>query len=336
MTPELLAARAGLIPIHIDVEREQVVWCDIGEHELTEAFFGTFVARLAQDPGDRRVFVTGLDVLAHDYDVLQLRAPAGFVFHMGRCGSTLLSRALARSPRHVVLSEAQPHNAIWWCWTERWRRPVRWTDERVRAYRNLVLLTGRRRSAAHRASFVKFSSWNVLVRPFIRQAFPDVPCLFVHRDPVEVVISCLRCPPAWLMTKGSPFAAFAAAASAEATAAMTDLTFCEAYLARLLTSALAAPSGDLAYLGYRDLTPQNLETILESAFGFVAPDDQLTLMREQFRRYSKDEDDGTPFVADTETKRRAVTSEIRESVERALRPLYERLAASTSNLVPHP
>jgi hypothetical protein len=329
-----LATRPGLIPIHIDLEQEQLVWCDIGEHRLTEAFFGTFVARIAQEPDDRWFFVTGLDVLTLDYGFLDLLPPAGFVFHMARCGSTLLSRALARSPQHVVLSEAQPHNAIWWCWTGRWREGLRWTDKRLKAYRNLLLLTGRRRCAEQRAFFVKFSSWNVLLRSLIQQAFPDVPGVFLYRDPGEVMVSCLGEKPGWLLTKGSGFAAFAVAASAEATAAMTDLTFCERYLGRLLTSALAGPSCDLAYLGYHDLTLDNLGAILEAAFDVTAPQDQITLMHEQFRRYSKDDDDVTPFVRDTETKRDAVTPEIRASVEGTLRRGYEALEASERNLRP--
>ena len=332
----LLATRPGLIPIHIDLDRQQLVWCDIGERQLTEAFFGTFVARITREPGDRRLFVTSLDSLALDYAFLDVLPPKGFVFHMSRCGSTLLSRALAQSRQHVVLSEAQPHNAIWWHWTEGWREGLRWTDERLTAYRNLVLLTGRRRCAQQRASFVKFSSWNVLLRPFIRQAFPEVPCLFLYRDPAEVLVSCLRYQPWWLMTKGSAFGAFATQASTEATAAMTDLAFCEKFLARLLTCALTAPSGDLAYLTYRDLTPDSLGAILEAAFDFRPDHDQITLMREQFRRYSKDEDYSPPFMLDTETNREAVTARIRESVERALRPLYDALETSEKKVRPTP
>lgn len=324
-----LVERRGLIPIHIDVEREQVVWCDIGEHQLTEAFFGTFVARLVEEAGDRRAFVTGLDVLAHDYDFLDLPPPSGFVFHMSRCGSTLLSRALARSPRHVVLSEAQPHNAIWWCWTRSWREELRWTDERLKIYRNLLLLMGRRRCTDQRAGFVKLSSSNLLLRPFIRQAFPEVPDVFLYRDPAEVMVSCLRSPPAWLTMKDSAFAAFMLGASSDTTAALTDLAFCARYLTRLLTSALAA--GDLAYLDYRDLTPDSLEAILEAAFDLAAPSDQLTLMRDQFSRHAKDEDDHTPFARDADAD--GVTPAIRGTVERELRHLYQQLVASERNLL---
>ena len=37
-------------------------------------------------------------------------APTGFVFHLSRCGSTLVSQMLAALPQNVVLSEAGPIN----------------------------------------------------------------------------------------------------------------------------------------------------------------------------------------------------------------------------------
>ena len=32
--------------------------------------------------------------------------PTGFIFHLARCGSTLVSQMLAALPEHIVLSEA--------------------------------------------------------------------------------------------------------------------------------------------------------------------------------------------------------------------------------------
>ena len=74
--------------------------------------------------------------------------------------------------------------------------------------------------------------------------------------------------------------------------------------------------------------------VLETAFGFVV--DQLVLMREQFGRYSKDEADGTAFVREPKTPVHAVTPELRNSVERTLRPLYDPLETSPGTLRPAP
>ena len=40
--------------------------------------------------------------------------------------------------------------------------------------------------------FVKFDSWNTLDLALIRRAFPDVPWIFLYRDPVEVIVSHMR------------------------------------------------------------------------------------------------------------------------------------------------
>jgi hypothetical protein len=38
--------------------------------------------------------------------------PTGFIFHMSRCGSTLVSQMLASIPDNVVISEAGPIDAV--------------------------------------------------------------------------------------------------------------------------------------------------------------------------------------------------------------------------------
>jgi hypothetical protein len=48
---------------------------------------------------------------------------------------------------------------------------------------------GRQRTSEQKAYFVKFTSYNVLFIDFIKAAFPDVPCLFLYREPGEVLVS---------------------------------------------------------------------------------------------------------------------------------------------------
>ena len=38
--------------------------------------------------------------------------PSGFIFHMSRCGSTVISQMLAALAEHVVVSEAGPIDAL--------------------------------------------------------------------------------------------------------------------------------------------------------------------------------------------------------------------------------
>jgi hypothetical protein len=51
--------------------------------------------------------------------------------------------------------------------------------------------------STERAIF-KFSSWNVLHFPLFAELFPDVPTLFVIRNPAEVLASIAKAPPGFV------------------------------------------------------------------------------------------------------------------------------------------
>jgi hypothetical protein len=73
-----------------------VAWCRLGSRRMVEPFFYETIVKAMTRPFNL-VFhqQTPVDALA-----LLPRGvkPAGFIFHMSRCGSTLLSQALAASP----------------------------------------------------------------------------------------------------------------------------------------------------------------------------------------------------------------------------------------------
>jgi hypothetical protein len=183
--------RPGFIPVEIRSSPDQVVWLDLGRYHFYEGFFHQSLARyaaLCRKPPER--CLTPIDELAsfcHEGSLY----PTGFIFHSGRCGSTLLAKILARSRGNLVFSEAAPHNQIW-------RILPRDEARAIELYRNLVLAMGRKRVSSHRAHFIKFTSFNIVQFPFIRAAFPDVPALFLFRDRAAVVESFTRNPPGWL------------------------------------------------------------------------------------------------------------------------------------------
>jgi hypothetical protein len=51
---------------------------------------------------------------------------------------------------------------------------------------------GRPRAGCEARYFVKLDAWHALELPLLRRAFPDVPRVFLHRDPVEVMASHQR------------------------------------------------------------------------------------------------------------------------------------------------
>src|SRR6185437_13560164 len=80
-----------------------VDWCHLGDLRFIAPFFEQTIDDAMAHPFNL-LFArsTPLADIAHHEPELR---PAGLIFHMSRCGSTLVSRMLAALPRNVVLSE---------------------------------------------------------------------------------------------------------------------------------------------------------------------------------------------------------------------------------------
>lgn len=112
-----------------------------------------------------------------------IRAPQGFIFHVSRCGSTLVSRSLAAVPRLRIISEAGPVNQL----LLEQGDPA-WLKGMLNA------LCG---AAPGRPCIFKFTSWNLLFIEQLLALFPATPWVFVYRAPADVVHSLRARPPRW-------------------------------------------------------------------------------------------------------------------------------------------
>src|SRR3546814_4361537 len=63
------------------------------------------VATLAGQGALGESFSSDFAILQDDRILADPLLPSGFLFHISRCGSTLTGKALARSPRHVVINQ---------------------------------------------------------------------------------------------------------------------------------------------------------------------------------------------------------------------------------------
>jgi hypothetical protein len=113
--------------------------------------------------------------------------PAGLVLHMSRCGSTLVSRMLGQIEGVVALSEPPIVGELL-----RARRfnPGLGEPEIAGWLRAAVAaLVG---AAGGGQAVVKLEAGGMLHLRLLRQAFPRTPWIFLHRDPVEVMLSQAR------------------------------------------------------------------------------------------------------------------------------------------------
>ena len=120
-------------------------------------------------------------------------APAGIIFHVARCGSTLISQSLKQLDNLAVYAEPQPVNEIL-------VPPHEWPRaDMVAAIRALGSAFARHAGGPY---VLKLSSWNTLFCDIVTEAFPETNWVLCLRDPVEVGVSLLQQPPGWLSSDG--------------------------------------------------------------------------------------------------------------------------------------
>lgn len=179
------------LPIRI-VEAEDgtlVDWAYFGEDPLKDSFFDDAVQRARALPINR-VFrhVTRLDDFIDNAQCEEAAPLCGLVYHMSRCGSTLVAQMLGALPASLSLSEPDPFDsALRLAMTRADLAGVRGAA----LLRAMLAALGRARCGERRA-FLKLDSWHILAFPLIRAAIPDVPWVYLFRDPVEVLVSQLR------------------------------------------------------------------------------------------------------------------------------------------------
>lgn len=297
----------------------QVEWCRLGDARFTEPFFEQTISRALRDPARllfrRQTPLAALEALQDDPTALP---PRGFIFHLSRCGSTLAAQLLAALPQNLVISEAPPLDQLFVAH----RLDSRLTPaQRIAQLRGLVRALGRPRHRDERHLFIKFDSWHALELPLILEAFPDVPWVFLYRDPVEIMVSQHR-------QRGSQMVpglvdpqrfgldpAFVAQMSLD--------EYCARVLARIsVAAAMHVQLGHGRLVNFTQL-PAALWESLGDFFGVAWTPDDL----EQMQRASL-ADAKTPSLAHTDdraAKQREAGAEIHRLVETWLREPHEHL-----------
>lgn len=291
-------------------------WAWFGSRALSEPLYEDTVRRMAGRPLSR-IFRTrtSLDALIAGAAQEETVPPHGFIFHMSRCGSTLAAQVLAAVPDHVVVSEPEPLDAV-----------VHWAaasgvpfDMQVAALRAIVAALGRNRSGSARRYFLKLDAWHILALPLFRAAFPEVPWVFLYREPEEVMVSHVRMPGMHFVGGGmlpvelrvDPGASFSL----------------EDHGAKVLAQLLRAAAEHLALGGgmlvdYAGL-PEAMDAAIPAHFGFTPDAGERAAMAAAKLRDAKAPD--LAFRPDSQSKRAAVTAVTADAVARHLRAPYDRL-----------
>ena len=282
---------------------------DIHPGELRDAFMQETVVRVPA--AESFVHVAREDV----GKAAPATAPAGLIFHVARCGSTLISQMLKTHDNLVVYAEPLPFNELL-------LPPHQWPrHERVAALRSLGDAFARH---ARKPYVLKFSSWNTLFCDLLAEAFPDSPWVLSLRDPVEVGVSLINQPAGWMRDADGPASELRKYVDPEGASQSP-----EEFVARLY-GAFCAAAGRLD-AGRGRLV--HYETLPAAVWEIVAPhfvqsiDDRQRERMAQAARINSKAPVGqvVEFAGDAETKQAAASAELRQAIESFARPPLQRL-----------
>jgi hypothetical protein len=308
----------GWLPVRVFREggEAMVDWCRMGDARFTDPFFRTTVDRVRRTPFNLTFpNRTSIELLA---DLRRAGRPAveptGFIFHMSRCGSTLVSQMLSSLPGTIVLSEPPPVDDLF--------RLCRggMNDNARDIVKAMVHCLAEPRQGETRF-FLKFDPWNVADLPLIRSAFPEVPWVFLYREPLEVMSSQMREPAASMMpgnlTHPLPGISIEGSFSIER----------EEYAARALRficERALEHSDDTKglFVEYKELPAAVFEKIA-SHFGLELTDNDIELMRGASTVHAKTGDKNYTVVNDQ--NRTEVSDAVRRAADEFIRPVYDRL-----------
>jgi hypothetical protein len=299
-----------------------VDWCLTDDVRFTDPFFEQTITRAMQDPF-RVLFrhQTPIEALGELEAESPVAAPTGFIYHMSRCGSTLVAQMLAALPDSLVISEAGPIDAVL---QANRKNPLVTDKQRIDWLRWMIGALGRRPDGKGKRFFVKLDCWQTVEMDLIRQAFPTTPWIFVYRDPVEVMVSQFRQPAYWTLPGILDPARFGIDPLSVPRTSREQ--FCGQVLQATLQAALDRYRKDGGFLVAYPNLPDVVWNSVGKFFGLTFSSQEIELMK-----CATELDAKNPyyaFVADSAAKQKEASEAIRKVCGELLYPLYERLEES--------
>jgi len=317
------------LPVDFTFRRREtsVRWLDFGSKLLSEPFFHQTIRALRsrRPPANERL--TDLQELLNVAAQLRNITVSGIIFHVSRCGSTLLANALGSARGSTVLSEARPTGFLF---QENALKALGFPVEECLSLRRQLLdatisLYGASPGIEDPRVIVKCHAASMLHIASVRSLWPTVPFLILIRDPVEVIVSNLSRPAGWVkarlrsMTGQTMFGLTANEAQK-----MSTEEYCARGLREFCASALGQLDTNSRVLDYEQV---NEATIFKVAdfFGIQLPAADSPEFKKIMLTYAKDPDRARPFENDRTRKQREATDSVRNHVSNWTQEPYEML-----------
>lgn len=172
----------GWIPYAYHSRTGEVSWC-LPQGRAVQPFHDEYISHCRQYLVNALISprISVDNMLRHADALTEIADPAGFIFHLSRCGSTLVSGCLAQLEQCSVLSESPLLTEILLAGNI--------NREDKKALLRLCLHLQGRPLPEQPHIVVKWNAWDIFYWDLIREVWPQVTALLLTRDPIEILAS---------------------------------------------------------------------------------------------------------------------------------------------------
>ncbi|MDR7089974.1 sulfotransferase family protein [Cellvibrio fibrivorans] len=310
------------LPYRYHAKNRCIHWCLPAGH-ATEPFQDETISRYRQTVLVNQFITpkTALSSLDVQAQAVQPITPAGFIFHLSRCGSTLISGCLSELDTTCVFSESPVLTEIL----------LDQTLKEAAQQQHLQQLINLQASVfpTRPDVVIKWNAWDIFRWDLIRANYPQVPVVFLVRNPVEILASHHRSAGRHMI--GDP----SLADYHPVFAGWDDAGTLLAKRVQVLHGLLWAmhdcyPGQGGLVVDYCQLNVDTITTLfqfLEIAF------DELGFFKIQARMQFHSKSPGQVFLPDAEKKQSLFTRQEQEKIQAHLSSTYNRLLVLTNNSI---
>ncbi|MES2773939.1 MAG: sulfotransferase family protein [Bacteroidota bacterium] len=182
------AALKNWVPYHFSDRANEITcrWLYLGDIPFTEPFFDDTAWKCHSLPENSKMVRTlsHIDMLTQWSGSIDAIPPTSIIFHISRCGSTMLSQLLGLHPAHIVLSEVPFIDELL-----RWGFSNNNMELAMLQVQAAMKFYGAKRTDQQKYLFIKADSWHVHFYTHLRKLYPGVPIVLLYRKPDEVIRS---------------------------------------------------------------------------------------------------------------------------------------------------
>lgn len=297
------------LPYRYQPKRQLVNWL-IPDGHATEPFQDEYISRCCQRLVNQIIQPrSSLESALQQANKIEDVQPAGFIFHLSRCGSTLVSGCFSELDSTCVFSESPLLTEVL-------------LDDQLAQHEQQISLRAFINMQA--AAFplrpqiiIKWNAWDIFHWELIRGLYPQVPVIFLVRDPVEILASHQK-------SAGRHMAGDKSLAAVDPVfvpSGRGDLVqFRGQVLGALLQCMGAIRQRDVIYcLDYQSINEKSLMELLGYlAISITREEQQLIVHRLGFHSKTP----GVSFVSDTSIKQSSFAEVDKTRIQQWLQPLY--------------